>query len=237
MTDTHSEPASYLPSDDELYAEIDSQAANIMAVPTANTIEGGADFLAKFSAPRTMSTLAPEDREIVLERLKGVPPVLRAQRESELVQELIAEKVYALRVKQGPGPNANALTRERWMLARQASELEQQQDAIIAELAEVLRYDAETGAPVLRFPLDASERKAREAELHRLNTISTNIRNGTEGRERIAKARERALEEAKAHLREIHIASEAKRRAEAQVINERIEKLAEGQAKRFRNSL
>lgn len=236
MNDTNSDPASFLPADDVLYAQIDAEADDIMAVPTANTIEGGSDFLAKFSARRTVSALAPEDRDIVRERLKVFPPSVWGEKEPEIVQQVIAEKVRALRVKQGPGPNANALTRERWMLAREADELDHKQDLIIAELAETVGFDPETGAPILRHPVESPKRRALDAELIRLNTVATNIRNGTEGQERLARAREQALAEHKARLMDQHIAAEAKRRGEAQAINERIEKLAEGHAKRHRAS-
>lgn len=235
MTDTTSDPSSFLPADDVLLAQIDAQASDIMSVPTGNTVEGDPVFLAKFAAPRTMAALAPEDREIVNQRLQALPLPLRASKEPELVQQFIAEKVRSLRVKQGPGPNANALTQERWMLAREADELDQQQDAIIEELSAVDRYDPETGQAILRHPTDSPKRRVLDAELIRLNTLATNIRNGTEGQDRLAAARQRALVEAKRQLTEQYVATEAKRRAEAQAVEERIAQMVEGRAKRLKN--
>lgn len=234
MTDINT--SAPMPSDDELLAHIEAEGSDIMSIPTGNTIEGSAEFRAKIlNAPRKLDFLAPEDREIVQKRLEAFPIPVRAQKESELVGAFVAEKVRALRVRQGPGPNANALTVERWMLAREADDLDRQQDAIIDDLAAVDRYDQQTGAPIFRYPVDSAKRKALEAKLHELNTASSNIRSGREGQERLAIARQRALADAKRKIEDQYVAEEAKRRAESNVLNERIERLAEGRAKRLRD--
>lgn len=238
MTDTSDDHPDYLPPAEAIYAEIDAEADDITSLPSINGIDADPFTLATLANLKpTMSTLSPEDRKIVGAKLDALPDHLRASKVEELVRERMAELACEARLRAGPGLGANALTVARWENYRDARDLEQEATRITERLEAVSHFDKATGAPVLRFPPGDFTTRQLEAERASLLGRAQSYREGALGQSRLAKAREEAFKAKVADLTSQYVAATAKRRAEAQLVEERIERLATARANVQRNTI
>lgn len=235
MTDTNSEPASHLPSDDELYAHIDAEAQTLPSTANAHVVTGGTAILSKL--PTTVSALAPDERGPILAALAGVPSELRAAKEAELVQQRWSELALNARAKYGSAAEGNAVQREQRQIAYDVADYQRQAAQIEERLSATIGRDPETGVPILSFPMGSHPRKMVEFELNMLRGKINDLIEGPGGQRRIAAAREKAFGQLKSRLIDAHVATEGKRQGEATIINERIQHIARGHASQVRNSL
>lgn len=234
MTDTTSDTPDFLPSDDDLRAEIGSQG--IMDQPSWNSAKGDPAFLAKLSTlPKTVSALAPADRDVILAEVNKLPMALRPAKEAELVAKHIEAKAVAARMKQGPGDGADAYAKARWSVARNMQDLNTEADRIAIRLGEVT-YDEKTGAAISVYPEGSYGRQQMEGRLRDIEIALRDLE-GPGGDAILSRAMEKALADKKAYLTDLHVEAETQRRAKAQLVNERIERGVEARTKRLRTSI
>lgn len=220
-----------------------------LAVASPVTLTGGGSF----KAPErfTLSILPAEKQTPIAAQLAGVPAHLRAQREHELVTEALKQNSIELRIKAGPGAGATPVDRERLLLAREIYDLENEEAAILTQLAEVEKwvpvYDEITGRPVLDPKtgqqqltavdrVQGDRRKGMEARVAEIRHQIA-LKHGIEGDRRLERALKDSVEAEKARRQELAEEQEARRMAEQINRDERVKAKAEAYAKNRRHSL
>ncbi|WP_416832993.1 MAG: hypothetical protein ACMUJI_07820 [Erythrobacter sp.] len=248
-TGSEFEPTSYdiAPKDMPLAERLAS--FDPLATPSPVKLTGGGAF----KAPErfTVEILPPDRRAKIEQELAQVPGSQRAQREHELVTEALKQNSVELRIKAGPGEGATPVERERFLLAREVYELENEELAILAELAKVEKavpvFNEITGEPVIDPKtgqqqmklidlIQGDRRKAMEARAAEIRR-QIDLLNGFEGDRRLQRALKVTVEAEKARQQQLAEEQEARRRADEIIRNERIEAKAEAYAKNRRNTL
>lgn len=205
-------------------------------VPSAIQVEGDV----RISAP-TIAALAPEAQQRVREKLVAVPESLRPEREAHFVQAELEQASYRFKVLAGPGEGANTYQRECFAIARDIYDLERQIDALNADMTDVVGYRNEVDAngnpnpvPIFRLSEHARDGRAQTvADLRR----KVALLEGREGDHRRSEAAKDTANQIAQQNEQLEVMAEAKRRAEVQVREERIEHLAESFAKSKRTNI
>lgn len=147
-----------------------------------------------------------------------------------------------LRVKQGAGPGATPYARELLDISRAIYDLEREFDSITAKLAEVDRYETDTdpvtgaASPRPVYAVDGQSRRALEQRLAQI-TYEISLKDGEEGRRRLAKAKKETAEFLKAQRDQLAEDAEARAMAEQMNREARIKAKAELYAKHNRHNL
>ncbi|MBU0556556.1 MAG: hypothetical protein KKD64_10390 [Alphaproteobacteria bacterium] len=230
MTDPNSDPSNFLPSDEDILAEIDSE--DYLTVPSSPSAKGDPVFLAKLAAlPTKVEALPPEDRGPIMQQVNQLPVEIRAAKEAELVQRRHAELARAARLRVAPQPGVNAVVEEQATLAAEVRQLERETQRIMEELAEVASRDLQSGEATLKHPVGSKSYNDLNRTLQVLFANIDNLTSGEGAQRRLEQARQRELERRKNRLIDLHIHQEAKRRGDAKLIEEEIESRAENRAR------
>ncbi|MCW2369929.1 hypothetical protein [Sphingobium sp. B11D3D] len=236
MTDPNSDPSNFLPSDEDILSQIDSE--DFMSIPSSGTVIGDPFFLSRFRAlPTKVDALPPEDRDPIMAQVNQLPESIRDEKEAELVQGRHLELARAARIRRGPAAGHNAVFEEQSSLAAEVRQLQRETQRIMEELAVVAKRDLQTGAATLKHPKGSKTYNDLDNALQLALSKIDSLSGGDEAQRRIGKARQVELERRKARLTEAYIAQEATRRAEAKLIDERIESLASSRANLGRSAV
>lgn len=208
MTDTtaSADATPSLPTDEELHDQIVN--FNVADMPSNHEIVGNV----RMALPTKVTALAPQDRQAILDELLTYPPSMREDKEAELVGRKVEELALTARLRSGPGANATPFQKAAWSIHREVDDLEIQRDAIIAKLAEVSHIDPVTEERTFRYAVGSARRDGLDAELQRLGH-AIDLLKGTEGQQRLEKAKVETGNQIRAQLQEQAIAAEAEKRA------------------------
>jgi hypothetical protein len=225
MTDiTGASADAHLPTDDDLHDQIVN--FDVMSLPSNHSIVGDV----RLPSPTKVTALAPAHRQAILDELLTYPPSMREDKEAELVSQKIKELVKATRLHSGPGESATPFQKESWEIRREIEDLERQQDAIIAKLAEVSHIDPITEERTLRYAVGTPRRDGLDGELLRLAHAADLLR-GSEGQKRLATAKAKTGDLIRARMQEQADAVEVEKRAATMVREADINRRAANRAK------
>jgi hypothetical protein len=241
-------PSYDIPPEDFELAERLSQF-DPLATPSPVKLTGGGAF----NAPErfTLAILPPDKQGPIAAQLAQVPANVRADREHELVVEALKKNSVDLRIKAGPGAGATPVERERFQLAREIFDLENEELAIAVELAKVEKsvpvFDEVTGAPIidpntgqqqmqLVNLIQGDRRKAMEARVAEIRR-HIGLLDGPEGDRRLQRALKASVEAEKARQQELAEEQDARRMADEINRDQRVKAKAEVYAKHRRNTL
>lgn len=215
-----------------------------LAVPSPVKLTGSGAF--KTPERLTVSILPPEKQAPIAAELARLPADSRAQREHELVTEVLRQNSIELRIKAGPGEGATELDRVQLDVARAIYELEAQEFNIQLQLAEVDKWvpvvNEITGEPVIDpktgqqqlaevHAIQGDRRRAMEAEAKNL-AYRAGLLRGVEGDRRIQKALQSTIaaekrtqqqldDRAEIERLSVEIAREQRIRAQAEILAKR----------------
>ena len=228
-------------SDPELQPQVDAiLKINPMDVPRPYDIPDG--WASNLTLRAT--ALAPEQqREVAakLEALGELSPEQKAAKEAEFTADVIKSQRSRLIVQGGVGSDATPYHREQAGIARDVDDLNRRYDALQSDLERIVRHNTErdpiTGE-LKAVPVYAVTGTRAKAYVEEQQDIARRVRllvkddgtYGIEGAKRVQQALATSAVALKALQRQVHVNTEAKRRA-AEIslekeINERAESLA-----------
>lgn len=196
----------------------------------------------RFAIVPPVTTLPPALQEYVRQQLVGIPQERLAEAERGAILVAMRKNALELRVKQGAGPGATPYARELLDISRAIYDLEREFDSITAKLAEVDRYETDTdpvtgaASPRPVYAVDGQSRRALEQRLAQI-TYEISLKDGEEGRRRLAKAKKETAEFLKAQRDQLAEDAEARAMAEQMNREARIKAKAELYAKHNRHNL
>lgn len=226
------------PEDADLAREIED--FDPVADTAGNATLSNAD-LSRLPSTFKATSLPPHLRTDVEDKLRDVPAERREERESQLVAETLREIALQSRIASGLSADANAFQREMFEIAGESQRLEREAWDIHAKLSDVSHWEPvynEAGTLSGNKAVEKVQgqpRKQLEARLKEIDRHLADLK-GPAGHRRLAKAKFEAVQQVKAQRRQIDELHRAKKLAEDMVSEERVRKLAEGLAKRHRNT-
>lgn len=193
----------------------------------------------RINAEPTLAGLPPEMRERVATKMANVKAD-HAIFERQFIREELEANSYRLKVLAGPGKDANEYERECFGIMREIYDLECEADRIEAELNDTVGYGTDydsdgnpVAVPVFRFAPET--RKGRQEALQDVRYRITQIER--EAPARRTAARDRMAARITADNEQLAVHTEAKRKADAMLRQERVDHLAEAFAKSRRNTI
>ena len=197
-----------------------------------------------FKLPETVpvSTLPPHLADPIKAELAKVGPERRAELEKTLVAQALTQNSMQLRIKMGPGSQADAYQREVFQQANEQQSLTDEAMQIEIELAKVTRWenvtDPVTGkvAPKAIESVTGDRRTRMQERLKEIDYHLGQLR-GREGKARLAKALKEAVDQKKAVQQQLAEDAEARELADKMLKEDRVRQRAEAYAKNRRNRL
>lgn len=192
----------------------------------------------QINAEPTLAGLPPAMREEVAAKMANVKAD-HAIFERQFIREALEANSYRLKVLAGPGKDANEYERECFGIMREVYDLECEAARIEAELNDTVGYGTDydddgnpVAVPVFRFAPET--RKGRQEALQDVRYRIAQIER--EAPARRTAARDRMAARITADNEQLAIHTEAKRKADAMLRQERVDHLAEAFAKNRRNT-
>jgi hypothetical protein len=213
--------------------------------PVADT-QGNASFsdatLSRLPSTCKATSLPPHLRSDIEGKLRGVPEDQREAQESRLVAEVLRDIALQSRVKSGLSSSANAFQREVFDIAGESQQLETEAWTIQSKLIEVQRWDPlydNNGRQVGSKPVELVQGDPRQQLEARLRDIEAHLAdlNGRAGQRRLAKAKFEAVQQMKAQRQQVSELAQARELGATMASQERVQRMAEGFAKRHRHSV
>lgn len=220
---------------DRSYAEQIVSADPVYGTVSAMTVTGSLKL--RDNVP--LEALSPQDANLVRAKLRAMPPAGAEANMQRLINEVVYAKAVNARVMGGLGPTATPYHREIFGIERELRDLGAQHLKIAEELTEVIRWDnvvnPETGQrePKAVEKVQGARRVALQQEMDRLNYRMTVIEK-IERPRRLNEALKQTVSQEKARVAEIEDAAEAERRAEKQMREERITRMADAKVTMLR---
>lgn len=201
--------------------------------------------------PVSVKALSPEMAAPVERQLAGLTPEQRAQREPELVMQVLRKASEDARILTGVGKNASPLDKARVNLAYREQDLERRIDGWGKRLNEQVGsravFDRETGKPVIdpatgqpkMVPIYAMSDGARAAGMAEMTELLRQLRllQGPEGDRELDEALKETIALEKSTREQVEEHQEAVRRASVINREARINAKAEAFARNTRNVL
>ena len=214
-------------TDEQLGQHIEATRLDAPSSASFNGGLGGSERFAKAAANVGLSALSPAMREPIIEKLNKLPISMQASEEKRLVREALEQNSLDFRIQTGVSDHANAYQRETFDIAQETYSLAQHEQWILDQLSATDGHDRETGKPI--SSVQGPRREALQHELDRTGYAIKQL-NGPEREKRLAKAKEQAIADHRAHQQRLADAKEVDRRADEINREKRIQKQAEAKA-------
>lgn len=193
----------------------------------------------QINAEPSLSSLPPAMREEVEAKMANVKAD-HSIFERQFIREALEANSYRLKVLAGPGKDANEYERECFGILRELYDLESEAERIEAEINDTVGfgtdYDGDgnpISAPIYRFATETRQgrRQALQDVRYRISQVER------EAAFRRTAAAKRVQDRIAADNEQLAVHTEAKRKADAMLRQERVDQLAEAFAKNRRNTI
>lgn len=217
--------STYAPKTYDIAPEDAALAESLVNLDPIRDLTGPVTVVGAVKMPTqiTRETLPPAVLSQVDARLGEMPEQKRTpQAEQAIILQEAENYAYAVRVWGGPGEDANAYQQERFLVESDIFEVQRKLSERLGALAEIVRHDRvsdEATGEVHDEPVYRLQGDGRTAAQHEVSELKQRLAllKGSEGSQRLAKAKWQAVQDYKKLQEEAAIDREAQTQAKSDV--------------------